>query len=140
MAKVKGARANKPNDSFGVTNNNELYRGKYRDEVYKDDEDQEEVEHEIVAANYTVPLSVDDSFGNSNIISEFGVAQVVEGALEIEMVQQEMTSDSAMLAGLETPVHDINEAHWRICSSWKKLNLLKYYTTQIKDKIIFIHQ
>ena len=44
MAKVKGHRANKPNDSFGVTNNKELYRGKYRDEVYKDEEDQEEVE------------------------------------------------------------------------------------------------
>ena len=39
MAKqVKGARANKPNDSFGVVNNNNLYRGKYREEVYKDDE------------------------------------------------------------------------------------------------------
>ena len=44
MAKQKGHRANKPNDSFGVTNNDELYRGKYRDEVYKEDEDQEQVE------------------------------------------------------------------------------------------------
>lgn len=45
MAKVRGQRANKPNDSFGVTNNDQLYRGKYRDEVYKDDdEDQEQVE------------------------------------------------------------------------------------------------
>ena len=41
MAKAKGHRANKPNDSFGVTNNKELYRGKYRDEVYKDDEDEQ---------------------------------------------------------------------------------------------------
>ena len=37
---VKGVRANKPNDSFGVTNNKNLYRGKYRDDVYKDDEEQ----------------------------------------------------------------------------------------------------
>jgi len=44
MAKAKGHRANKANDSFGVTNNNELYRGKYREEVYKDEEDQEQVE------------------------------------------------------------------------------------------------
>ena len=44
MAKVRGQRANKPNDSFGVTNNDQLYRGKYRDEVYKDEEDQEQVE------------------------------------------------------------------------------------------------
>ena len=39
---VKGVRANKPNDSFGVTNNKNLYRGKYRDDVYKDDEEQTE--------------------------------------------------------------------------------------------------
>ena len=37
---VKGVRANKPNDSFGVTNNKNLYRGKYRDDVYKDEEEQ----------------------------------------------------------------------------------------------------
>ena len=40
MAKqVKGVRANKPNDSFGVINNSNLYRGKYREEVYKDEEE-----------------------------------------------------------------------------------------------------
>ena len=39
---VKGVRANKPNDSFGVTNNKNLYRGKYRDDVYKEDEEQVE--------------------------------------------------------------------------------------------------
>ena len=44
MAKAKGHRANKPNDSFGVTNNESLYRGKYREDVMKDDEDQEQVE------------------------------------------------------------------------------------------------
>ena len=42
MAKqVKGARANKPNDSFGVVNNPNLYRNKYREEVYKDEEEVE---------------------------------------------------------------------------------------------------
>ena len=41
MAKqVKGIRANKPNDSFGVTNNKNLYRNKYREDVYKDDEEE----------------------------------------------------------------------------------------------------
>jgi len=42
MAKqqVRGARANKPNDSDGVVNNPNLYRGKYRDDVYKDEEEQ----------------------------------------------------------------------------------------------------
>ena len=42
MAKSKGYRANKANDSFGVVNNENLYRGKYRDEVYKDEEDNSE--------------------------------------------------------------------------------------------------
>ena len=43
MAKqqVRGVRANKPNDSDGVINNPNLYRGKYRDDVYKDDEEEQ---------------------------------------------------------------------------------------------------
>jgi len=42
MAKqVKGARAYKPNDSFGVINNPNLYKNKYREEVDKEDEDDE---------------------------------------------------------------------------------------------------
>jgi len=42
MAKqVKGPRANKPNDSFGVINNPSLYKNKYREEVDKEDEDDE---------------------------------------------------------------------------------------------------
>ena len=41
MAKqVRGVRANKPNDSKGVLDNQNLYRGKYRDDVYKDEEDE----------------------------------------------------------------------------------------------------
>lgn len=44
MAKVRGHRANKPNDSFGTINNTNLYRGKYRDDVYIDDDDEEVVE------------------------------------------------------------------------------------------------
>jgi len=39
MAKPKGHRANKPNDSFGAINDDSLYRGKYRKEVYEDDDD-----------------------------------------------------------------------------------------------------
>jgi len=45
MAKqVRGARANKPNDSFGVMNNPNLYRNSYRAEVDKDEDDDEQVE------------------------------------------------------------------------------------------------
>jgi hypothetical protein len=39
MAQPKGHRANKSNDSFGTINNANLYRGKYREEVYQDDDE-----------------------------------------------------------------------------------------------------
>jgi len=42
MAKARGHRANKPNDSFGTINSENLYRGKYRDEVYDDDDETQE--------------------------------------------------------------------------------------------------
>ena len=41
MAKARGHRANKPNDSFGAINNDSLYRGKHRDAVYIDDDDED---------------------------------------------------------------------------------------------------
>jgi len=41
MAKARGHRANKANDSFGTVNDDSLYRGKYREEVYKEDEETE---------------------------------------------------------------------------------------------------
>jgi len=41
MAKARGHRANKPNDSFGAINNESLYRGKHRDAVYIDDDEEE---------------------------------------------------------------------------------------------------
>jgi len=44
MAKQRGHRANKANDSFGTINDDGLYRGKYREEVYQDDDDNETVE------------------------------------------------------------------------------------------------
>ena len=40
MAKPKGHRANKANDSFGTINDDNLYRGKYREEVYQDDDEE----------------------------------------------------------------------------------------------------
>ena len=42
MAKPKGYRANKANDSFGSINNDKLYRGKYREDVYKEDDEEKE--------------------------------------------------------------------------------------------------
>jgi hypothetical protein len=42
MAKQRGHRATKANDSFGTINDEQLYRGKYRDEVYEDDDEVEQ--------------------------------------------------------------------------------------------------
>ena len=44
MAKARGHRANKVNDSFGTINNDALYKGKYRDEVYKEEDEESNVE------------------------------------------------------------------------------------------------
>jgi hypothetical protein len=58
MAKrVKGHRANKANDSFGTINNDSLYRGKHREEVYRDDDDDDEAE-EAVEAQQADPQEV----------------------------------------------------------------------------------
>ena len=42
--KPSGHRANKHNDSFGTINDENLYRNSYRKDVYKDDDDEQEVE------------------------------------------------------------------------------------------------
>ena len=42
--KVRGIRANKPNDSFGTINSETLYRNEYKADVYKDDEEETNVE------------------------------------------------------------------------------------------------
>lgn len=42
--KSSGHRANKSNDSFGTINNENLYRNAYRKDVYKDDDDEQEVD------------------------------------------------------------------------------------------------
>jgi len=46
--KVRGHRANKPNDSFGTINSDALYRGNYRKDVYEDEE--ETSEEQVVEA------------------------------------------------------------------------------------------
>ena len=44
MAKARGHRANKVNDSFGTINNDALYKGKYREDVYKEEDEESNVE------------------------------------------------------------------------------------------------
>jgi hypothetical protein len=58
MAKrVRGARANKPNDSFGTINDESLYRGKYREEVNHEDDDDEAVEAQDADPEEATPQS-----------------------------------------------------------------------------------
>jgi len=65
--KVRGQRANKANDSFGTINNESLYRGKYRTEVYEDDDDDNEETQEAQAADpeEATPQEAYESFAES---------------------------------------------------------------------------
>jgi len=49
--KVRGHRANKPNDSFGTINSETLYKGAYREEVYQDEEEETVEQHAEEAAS-----------------------------------------------------------------------------------------
>lgn len=60
MAKPKGHRASKANDSFGTINSGTLYRGKYREDVYKDDDD--EVVEATDPSEEATPEQEDTSF------------------------------------------------------------------------------
>ena len=63
MAKrVRGHRANKANDSFGTINNDSLYRGKYREDVYKDEDEEETVEAQEADPQEATPQEEADSF------------------------------------------------------------------------------
>ena len=65
MAKKQGGhRANKPNDSFGTINDENLYRNSYRKDVYKDDDDEQEVEA-TPAKEEAATLQKDTSFVES---------------------------------------------------------------------------
>lgn len=63
MAKARGHRANKANDSFGTINNDSLYKGKYREEVYEDEDD--EVEAQSDADPEEVSATQQDKAGDS---------------------------------------------------------------------------
>ena len=66
MAKqVKGARANKPNDSFGVVNNPNLYKNKYREEVDKEDEDEVEQQTELAPEEESEATPKNESFATT---------------------------------------------------------------------------
>jgi hypothetical protein len=67
MAKARGHRASKANDSFGTINNASLYRGKYRDEVYEDEDEntEEAVETQEADPEEATPQEQSDSFVES---------------------------------------------------------------------------
>ena len=60
--KARGHRANKANDSFGTINNDSLYRGKYREDVYKDEDEEETVEAQEADPQEATPQEEADSF------------------------------------------------------------------------------
>lgn len=62
MAKPKGHRANKPNDSFGTINDSSLYRGKYREEVYQDDDEVATAEDPSIEEEATPETQEETSF------------------------------------------------------------------------------
>jgi len=74
MAKqARGHRANKANDSFGTTNNPNLYRNKYKDDVYADDEDETpevEATEDTEEATPQVAKETGDSFAPKKEASE----------------------------------------------------------------------
>jgi myosin heavy subunit len=61
MAKARGHRADKANDSFGTINNESLYRGNYRDDVYKD-EPEEDVNESEGPSEEATPQQEDAGF------------------------------------------------------------------------------
>lgn len=63
MAKQRGHRANKANDSFGTINNDQLYKGKYREEVYQDEE--ETVEATDPSQEEATPKEATESFAEA---------------------------------------------------------------------------
>ena len=63
--RVKGARANKPNDSFGVMNNPNVYRNKYREEVDKDEDDDEVEQNSVDPSEETEATPKEESFATT---------------------------------------------------------------------------
>ena len=64
MAKQKGHRANKPNDIKGTVDDGQLYKGKYRDEVYKEEEEVETKpnEEQVDPVEETATQPIGESF------------------------------------------------------------------------------
>jgi len=62
--KVRGHRANKPNDSFGTINSDNLYRGNYRKDVYDDDDDTPQ-DVETTEASSTDEQETNESFATT---------------------------------------------------------------------------
>lgn len=68
--KVRGIRSNKPNDSFGTINDKSLYKGKYREDVYLDDEDESTEEVQQEAQEETSKVSKTEESSDSFIEAE----------------------------------------------------------------------
>ena len=128
MAKARGHRANKANDSFGTVNNDSLYRGKYRDEVYKDEEDEADVEAQDDADPVEKEAATQqDGAGNSFVEQKKEASEdhdykkryddlkrhydekVNEFKSEIESLRQTMTNHAAEMPRGVTPPRTMEE-------------------------------
>ncbi len=126
MAKrVRGHRANKANDSFGTVNNESLYRGTYREEVYKDEDDDAEETVEAQEAdpqNEATPQNeANDSFVESkkedshdykkryDDLKRHYDEKVNEFKGEIETLRKTMTERAAEMPRGVTPPKTLEE-------------------------------
>ena len=125
MAKARGHRANKANDSFGTVNNESLYRGKYREEVYKDEDDDAEETVEAQEAdpqNEATPQNeANDSFVESkkedshdykkryDDLKRHYDEKVNEFKGEIETLRKTMTERAAEMPRGVTPPKTLEE-------------------------------
>ena len=96
--KVRGHRANKPNDSFGTVNDEGLYRGKYRDEVYDDEEDNVEVEaqHEVSglvqSGDKRLTIAAADLLTPPTIADKILIGGIVHQVISVKTVEQDNTA------------------------------------------------
>ena len=120
MAKARGHRANKANDSFGTVNNENLYRGKYREEVYKEDEEEQVEAQEADPADQQEAATQQEETGDSFVEAKEDASEnhdykryddlkrhydekVGEFKEEIESLRKTMADRAAEMRGVTPP-------------------------------------
>ena len=115
MAKQKGHRANKPNDSFGTVNDGGLYRGNYRDEVYVEEDDETTVEAKD-PSNEATPEQENDP-------DVYAIVETIS-TLRADDKLQEMKSEIQHLKGREKEL-EVKSAYKELLSTHPDFPALK---------------